>query len=210
MLEAEVTKKHAGVVLWGDIWVLQALHELLHRVNEESPIIEDKEGFFLGLAYDIRKAYEGQRKKGVRRDLDEKCTIWGVEILWPVLIPQVGMLRASLAFIPNTRRDQALVYELEAVVESAVKSAMPGKVEEIMGLMHSLGMEQAQIKNTIDSRCLFFLAQPPRERMKVLPGVLESMTGMYSFFAGRNPTGGIPVAAFEKYEGKEWPMDIQW
>lgn len=210
MLESEVTKKHAGIVLWGDVWVLQALHELLHRVNEESPLIENKEGFFLGLAYDIRKAFEGQRKKAVRRDLNEKCTIWGVEILWPVLIPQVGILRASMAFIPTTRRDQALVYELEAVVESAVKSVMPGEVEEIMALMHRLGMEPAQIERTMDSRCLYFLAQSPKQRMKALPSVLESMTGMYSFFAGRNPAGAIPIAAFEKYEGKEWPMDIQW
>ena len=131
-------------------------------------------------------------------------------IMWPVLIPQVGLLRASMAFIPTTRRDQALVYELEAVVESALKSAIPGKEEEIMGLMHSLGMEGDAIEKTIDSRCLYFLAQPLKERMKVLPGVLESMTGMYSLFARNNPAGGIPVTAFEKFEGMEWPMDIQW
>src|SRR5208283_610110 len=50
MIEFELTPKHAGIVIWGDTWSLQAMYELIHKINESSPIIEDKEGFFLGLA----------------------------------------------------------------------------------------------------------------------------------------------------------------
>lgn len=57
MLQFELLKNHAGMVLIGDYLTLRELHTLVHRVNEESPMIRDKEGPFLGLAYDIRKAY---------------------------------------------------------------------------------------------------------------------------------------------------------
>ena len=59
MLQFDLTKRHAGIVLWGDTWSLRADHDLVHKVNEESPVVQNKEGFLLGLAYDVRKAYEG-------------------------------------------------------------------------------------------------------------------------------------------------------
>lgn len=33
------------------------LHEVVHEVNDRSPIVINKEGSFLGLAYDVRKAF---------------------------------------------------------------------------------------------------------------------------------------------------------
>ncbi len=69
MLQFDLTKRHAGIVLWGDTWSLRAVHDLVPKVNEESPVVTHKESLLLGLAYDVRKAYEGQREKAVRSGL---------------------------------------------------------------------------------------------------------------------------------------------
>lgn len=100
LLSYRLLKNHAGILLIGDYTSLRWLHEVVHDVNERSPLVRDKEGMFLGLAYDVRKAYERQREiiqppahhqeMGVR---------YGVQILWPVLLLQHRMLRLSLAFL---------------------------------------------------------------------------------------------------------------
>ncbi len=214
MLEFKLTPKHAGVVIWGDIWALHRVHELIHKINENSPIIENKEGFFLGLAYDFRKAYEGQRKKDKREFFEDSCHIYGVDILWPVLVSQVGLMRASMAFMPTTRQDQSIAYELEWLIESAAREALPGREEQIMELMHRIGEAQSHVEEVIDSRCHYFIDLPPNNRLKMLPKVLESLDPMFEFMGGRSFTAGrttaIPHAAFEKYtDDLQWP-EFKW
>lgn len=58
MLSYSLPKNHAGILLVGDYTSLTWLHEVVHDVNERSPIIKHKEGSFLGLAYGVRNAYE--------------------------------------------------------------------------------------------------------------------------------------------------------
>jgi hypothetical protein len=58
VLSYSLLKNHAGILLVGDYTSLTWLHEIVHDVNERSPIVKDKEGSFLGLAYDVREAYE--------------------------------------------------------------------------------------------------------------------------------------------------------
>jgi len=123
MIEFELTPKHAGIVIWGDTWSLQAMYELIHKINESSPIIEDKEGFFLGLA-------------------------------------------------------------------------------------------QSHVEKVINSRCRYFIDLPPKERLKMLPAVLESLDPMYEilgkhFAAGR--PDAISVATFKRYadDSLEWP-EFRW
>lgn len=62
MLSYCLLKNHAGILLVGGYTSFTWLHEVIHNVNERSPIVEDKEGSSLGLAYDMRKAYERQRE----------------------------------------------------------------------------------------------------------------------------------------------------
>ena len=56
MLRYELTPNNAGFILWGDSEALNELHELIHYIVDESPLIKVKDGFMLSLAYDIRKA----------------------------------------------------------------------------------------------------------------------------------------------------------
>lgn len=50
MLSHGLLKNHAGILLIGDYTSLTWLHEVIHDVNERSPIVKDKDGPFLGLA----------------------------------------------------------------------------------------------------------------------------------------------------------------
>jgi hypothetical protein len=61
MFNYHALKNAAGIALFSDYLSLRQAHKIIHDVNERSPVIRDKDGFFLGLAYDLRKAYEGQR-----------------------------------------------------------------------------------------------------------------------------------------------------
>jgi len=215
MLQFEITKKHAGIRLWGDTWTLQRIHEVLHKVNEQSCVIENKEGFFLGLAYDIRKAYEKQREIDTIEIFDDKYQIYGVEILWPVIVAQVGLLREAMGFIPTNRNDQIVAFELENLIEGAAAKALPGRAEEIMSLMARVGGCQSHIDEVLDSRCRFFIDLPPSKRIKMLPSVLESFDPMFDHISRLRIRNSSPVQLspedFAKYQDvdTDWP-DFQW
>ncbi|MCG5079036.1 DUF6904 family protein [Paraburkholderia tagetis] len=62
MLDYQLLKNHAGILFVGDYHSLTELHEVDHDVNDRSPLLRQDDGPFLGLAYDVRKAYEQQRE----------------------------------------------------------------------------------------------------------------------------------------------------
>lgn len=47
MLRYELTPNNAGFILWGDSEALNELHELIHYIVDESPLIKVKDGFML-------------------------------------------------------------------------------------------------------------------------------------------------------------------
>ena len=213
MLEFKLTRRHAGIALWGDYAALERAHEFVHRVVNESPVIEEKDGFVLGLAYDLRKALEGQRRKAVRSDPDgSRSRIYGVEILWPVILVQVGLLRQAMGFMPSNRLDQSIMFELEHVVESAARAAAPGMADEIIEWMRRIGSAPyAHLAAVLDSRCLYFLECPPAKRLATLPRLMETFDPMYAFWDERGSAvraGTIAPGAFLGGD-REWP-EFEW
>jgi hypothetical protein len=213
MLEFKLTRHHAGLVLWGDYAALERAYELVHRVVNESPVIEEKDGFALGLAYDLRKAFEGQRSKAFRSNPDgSRCRIFGVEILWPVILVQAGLLRQAMGFMPTNRLDQSIMFELEHVVESAVRSAAPGRADELLEWMRRVGLAPySHLAAVLDSRCLYFIECPPAKRLATLPRLMETFDPMYALLAeGRAVmrAGIITRDAFADGD-REWP-DFKW
>ena len=213
MLEFELTPHHAGMTLWGDYYSLRRLHEFIHNVVEQSDYIEDKEGFVLGLAYDVRKAFGGDRRVDTRGFFeDEQCRIYGVEVLWPTILVQIGMLRQAMAFMPTNKLDQALMFELEHVVESAIRKAMPITADGVIYQIRNIGsMSYMHIDGLLDSRCRYFIQLPAKQRLKELPKLMETFDLMYAFLndteSGSIP-GVIPPGVF--IPGKqEWP-DFEW
>lgn len=213
MLEYKLTPHHAGIALWGDFAALDRLRAFVLHVVEESGYIEDKEGFVMGLAYDLRKAFEGQRSQDYRSYSEsDRCRIYGVEILWPVLLVQIGILRQAMGYIPTNKLDQAIMFELEHVVESAVREAMPVLADEVIHRIRCLGAATYMHLDTVlDSRCVYFIEVPAKQRLKVLPKLLETFDPMYSLLlppGADAPRGVIPPEAFVG-KGEYWP-DFEW
>lgn len=213
MLEFRLTPNHAGLVLWGDFDTLHRLHTFIHRIVEESCIISDKEGFILGLAYDVRKAYSGQRSEELRGDGEtERYLIYGVEILWPVLIAQVGILRHAMSFIPNNKLDQAVMFELEYHLETAIELAMPGTAKEVIQWISRIGSNPyQQTDSVLNSRCRYFIGLPPKERLLALPKLLETFDTMYTIISRSSVPfrpGVIHPDVFIDDES-DWP-DFEW
>lgn len=136
MLDFKKVKSHAGMKLVGDYSTLQGLHALIHKVASSSPLLREasQSEFLLGLAYDVRKAFERQRDiiKPPRHATDMGVR-YGVNVLWPVYLVQVRLLREAMGFMPTDERDQGLAFLLEhatlaglAAISAAVRSSRSG------------------------------------------------------------------------------------
>ena len=201
MLEFTLNKHHTGLTLWGDYPALKCLYTLIHELVAQSRLIEDKEGFVLSLAYDVRKAMEGQRLKAWRQNLNDKTRIYGVQLLWPLILIQIGLLREAMAFLPTTKREQATLFEFEYVLEAAVRQALPVTADELwLRVRCAMIATYAELDLIIDSRCCYFLELPPAKRLAALDRVLETFDPMYLNFAyerdGQLRPGVIPPDSF--------------
>jgi hypothetical protein len=204
LLNYNLTPKRAGIVLWGDFVTLRRLHEFIFRVIDNSHLIKNKESFVLGLAYDVRKAYESQRRKSLSDeafDQEDRCMRYGVEILWPVLFAQVGQLRHAMAFMSTNKLDQSIMFELEFVIESAVHEAMPAAADQIIEQIQHVGSwPHAHIHEVISSRAHYFTLLTPRERLKALPTLMRTLDPLYEKLYGIHPgifQNAIPPSAFD-------------
>ena len=217
MLDFELTPNHAGIVLWGDYESLRRLNTFINHVVQESIIVPDKEGFVLRLAYDVRKAHDGQRKEGYRNNLNEsdRCRVYGVEVLWPLLLVQVGILRQAMSYIPTNKLHQAYMFEMEHLVESALRVAIPNSADAIIEQVSAIGATNYNhLSNVIDSRCRYFIGLPAMQRLNALLPLMQSLNPMHeSYYETQNQSGlvnplSIPPDAFET-DGHEWPA-IEW
>ena len=181
-LSSEKLPNHEGLRLMGTAESLREFHTLLHDVNERSVLIRHKEGFFLALAYDVRKAYEGQRtKRKPNPDVLHAGRLLGVEILWPTLLVQARMLRASLGFMDSTKRHQAYTYALEAIIEDGLKRDFGSDYDAIHEQYLLLSPEHPYLEDAIVSRIELYAAWSGAERRRRIINLLESLDPMYSW-----------------------------
>lgn len=214
MLQFELLKNHAGIVLIGDYLTLLELHALVHRVNEECPYIRDKEGAFLGLAYDLRKAYEQQRRVIAPPDhTPEMGPRYGVEILWPVLLFQAHLLRQGLSWMPHGTGDQALAYSLEHVIECALVADFKDAAGAIKHAWRHMNIRPDEADRKLDARGALFSSWGKARRKRSLADLLESFSPMYEvtfqIWANRDNHGKLDPAEIEAWQGAEWP-DPKW
>lgn len=214
MLTYRLLKNHAGALLTGDYGSLKALHEVVHEVNEKSPLVKDKEGSFLGLAYDVRKAYEQQRK--VIKPPSERPEIgirFGVEILWPVLLVQCRMLRASMAFMDTTKWQQAIAYNLEAVIEAALEEDFGSAADSLKERWMHIDPAHPWAEEKLHSRGAIYCSWTKAERKKQLDGLLASLSPMYpvlyDIWVRNGATNLVAPAELDRWEGADWP-DPKW
>ncbi|APO72864.1 hypothetical protein IE4872_PD02355 (plasmid) [Rhizobium gallicum] len=214
MLSYGLLKNHAGILLAGDHTSLTWLHEVVHDVNDRSPLVIDKEGSFLGLAYDVRKAFERQREViQPPKHFEEIGVRYGVQILWPVLLLQQRLLRQSLAFLSHTAKTQSITYALEAVIEDALREDFGVQAERIIDLWQRLDPAQPEVFDMIDSRGGIYCSWTKAQRKAGFAQLLTSFDPMYDrFYATRLKNGEknlISPRDFATWEDAEWP-DPRW
>jgi hypothetical protein len=210
MLSHSLLKNHAGILLIGDYTSLAWLHEVVHDVNERSPIVKDKEGAFLGLAYDVRKAYERQREVVLPPKHSEEIGVrYGVQILWPVLMLQQRLLRQSLAFLDHTAKTQSITYALEAVIEDALHEDFGAQAGHIINLWQRLDPAQSEVFDMMNSRGGIFCSWTKAQRKTGFGQLLSSFDPMYERFYPMRLRSGekslISPAEFAAWENAEWP-----
>jgi len=210
VLSHSLLKNHAGILLVGDYTSLTWLHEVVHDVNERSPIVKDKEGSFLGLAYDVRKAYERQREViQPPKHIEEIGVRYGVQILWPVLMLQQRLLRQSLAFLNHTAKTQTIAYALEAVIEDALREDFGAQAGHIIDLWQRLDPAQPEVFEMIDSRGAIFSSWTKAQRKAGFAQLLSSFDPMYDRLYDIRLKNGeknlISPGEFAAWENAEWP-----
>lgn len=181
MLNYSLSKNHSGITLLGDYLTLRSFHEVIHEVNENSPIIKDKDGTFLGLAYDVRHAYMGDRKIIKPPKYEKGIGVrYGVDIIWPVILLQSRMLRVALGYFDGTKNQQAFAYAIEHLVEMAIKEDF-GSINApiLIQFWQHIDPSSTFPDQHIDSRCAMFTRWDKKERYDKLPGLLASLHPMY-------------------------------
>jgi hypothetical protein len=116
MLFAEPTKRGMGIGLYGDYNDLRNLHQTVHALcgSDRDDLDHQKEST-LHIAYELRKAYEGQRETIKHPD-----SYYGVKIAWPIILFYTSYLRQCAGFCPTSKEHQANLYRLEHCVENAL------------------------------------------------------------------------------------------
>jgi hypothetical protein len=214
MLSYSLLRNHAGILLTGDYTSLRWLHDTVHAVNERSPLVKDKEGLFLNLAYDVRKAYEQQREiLQPPENFEEVGIRYGVQIIWPAILLQQKMIRTSLGYFDHSRRDQAVAYALEAILDEALREDFGPHAGGVIDQWDRINLAYRDVFEQLYTRAALFSSWTKSQRKRQLSDLLASFDPMYtSYYALRVSNGYkslISPDEFEKWAAFEWP-DPRW
>lgn len=175
----EPAKRNGGFVLWGSDADFRALHSFVMGVSEHSSVL-DAEGLTIALAYDLRKAYEGQREIDRKQIGNDTLTLYGVEQVWPTFITQVALLRTGLGYCPSSKEQQGNMYLLEHFMDQAVRATFPAQAEDILDSAQRLvGTAESGIAPLLGSRVSYFLSSTATKRRNELYLLLSSLHPYY-------------------------------
>jgi hypothetical protein len=209
VLAYQLLNNHDGLLLIGDYASLRELHEVVHDINDRSPLIREEDGEFLGLAYDVRKAYEQQREILQPPEGYEEIGVrYGVQILWPVLLVQQRMLRVSLGYLDHSRRHQAITYALEAVIEAGLREDFGAQGQTMVDQWLRLD-PTPDIFDRLNSRGAMFCSWSKAERERRFASLLLSFDPMYEHYSsrpnGQRATESVSPRELEQWKGVDWP-----
>lgn len=218
MLLYDLSPNNLGMTLWGDFPTLVQLYKTIDEINEGSTLIEDKDGLLFALENNINRAFGG--KKEVKEEIiathppyTHSCVMYGVRMVWPLILTQISLLRQAMAFMPTTKLQQASVYELEYIVEKGLQEAMGIEADEALSKLDCIHGSYKHIAETYNSRCVYFLKLPPESRLMLLPRIIESFDPMYEYLPQAKGSaflkaGYLPQSVFALMP-KEWP-EVEW
>ncbi len=180
MLVSNPTKYGAGFTLAGDHTDLVDLHETIHYLAAETgPIPAHHNEFVLGFAYDVRHAYQGDRRVESVENPTASSTYFAVDILWHIALVQVAMLREAASYLPTEKSHQANLYRLEACVESAL-GALDANVSRhcCRWLKEFSAFPESYLIDFVShqSRLYVFSSATAKGRIRTLPNVMNDIS----------------------------------
>ena len=139
MLISRPTKKAAGIEIFGDFKDIESLHETVHFLCDSSILVPQMEDYVLGLAYEIRHCYQGDRlkeyfgEKGV-----DGAEYFGFRYLWPQFLVQLSLLRNVANSIKTNHEHQSNIFRLEHIALEALVKLDPKMASNIFALLPNL------------------------------------------------------------------------
>jgi hypothetical protein len=177
MVFSKPTKYGAGIIVYGDYWDLKNLHTTVHELVDLDSTDSNLTDFVLGLAYDIRHAYQRHREIiDFAHYEDEKVPYYGVRILWPIYLIRVGLLRWLAGFHPTSKSYQADVFRLEACTQDALESYDPVVGKWCIEWLSSFGGFPTQYNYDFIYSCsqeYVTRGKAGKARFKLLPDILR-------------------------------------
>ncbi|WP_290797858.1 DUF6904 family protein [Flavihumibacter sp. UBA7668] len=141
MFQANPTPKGTGASIYGSYEDLCFLHEFIHNLidglKESVPEQEAQSKLLLNFAYELRKAYEGQRifKSEESPNNRSENILYGFQIVWTDLIIYLITIRELTAYSITDKGQQGILYLLEFAVEKALDKYDPIGGMEIKALL---------------------------------------------------------------------------
>ena len=210
MFRFELTPNNGGIVFWGDSASLNELYEFIHYIVDESPLIKNKEGFMLALAYDIRKALEGRRRTREHLyDHSDIYQLYGVELLWPLVLLQAAIIRNSMGYIEADKAKLSVMYSFEFILESALKQLIPDRFGDVIKTAkNASNSDYDWLEDSINSRLCYFINLSPQDRKEGLDKVLCSFDDYWIKFTKEKQD--VKMINLIMNTDWEWPDNIIW
>lgn len=213
MIIFEPTKYNGGIYIWGDYWDLCSLHSSIHEITKYAPYNENITNIALGLAYDIRHAYQHDREeKEFGLDHFDKVTYRGTFILLPYLMFQVKLLRDFASYGTLTKLHQSHLYLLEHGIQETLIKINPEVAEQCSFWFESSFLISENYYHTyLDHVAKQYILGPQgKSRIKKLPKLLLELNPLSSEY--ENYASNLEKQAQEQncspymlYDHSEWP-----
>ncbi|MUP39729.1 DUF6904 family protein [Labilibaculum euxinus] len=126
MLQGYPTKNGTGISIFGDYGDLNSLystvHEIANSLDEYNERLKAQHQLLMNFAYEIRKAYSGQRltDKLIFNGDDKEMHYYGFQCVWTDILIFISALRHNAGYVQTDKLQQANMYMLEYVVERAL------------------------------------------------------------------------------------------
>ncbi|MCY4779265.1 hypothetical protein ORI89_06360 [Sphingobacterium sp. UT-1RO-CII-1] len=126
MIQGYPSKNGTGINIYGDYADLNSLYETVHKIastlSEADKYQKGQHKLLMNFAYEIRKAFSGQRIKDKLEYIgdDTQYTYYGFQLIWTDILIFLSTLRFNAGFTRNDGRDQANLYILEHILEEAL------------------------------------------------------------------------------------------
>lgn len=182
MIFAKPTKYNAGITIYGDYIDFTSMHTSIHEIADEKNNLGEIGEYILGLAYEIRHAYQGDRMtlkiEGGSAKEPAEVIYLGFNTLWTVFLPQLAMLRDTASYQTLNRNIHSDLWRLEACAEDALL-----KADANVGLECLKWLKNAPRFNFNyylefigDSSYSYIHRYKGKRRFKQLPGILRQMS----------------------------------